>query len=221
MDRDDEIRDAIRQYADGDVGHPDLEAIRAGHRPVRRSGSVQTLLAVAVVLLIAIVGVVLVTQTLGRDRQQEPVTPTPSPSVSQTASPTPSPTSSMSSATPTPSASDFPVNPGAGVNPGPVGGVGDTIAELRLDAVKIRPGTCGDASCPEQFAMTLTNTSDVSGTWEVFAYTYRDGYAELGNAAQVTLDRGEQDQVRIAIDTSKSAGAAGTYTWNWSARQAD
>lgn len=215
MDRDDEIRAAIRQYADGDVGHPDLEAIRAGHRPVRRSGSVQTLLAVAVVLLIAIVGVVLVTQTLGRDRQQEPITPTPLPSVSQTASPT----SSLSSATPTPSASDFPVNPGAGVNPEPVGGVGDTIAGLRLDAVKIRPGTCGEASCPEQFTLSLTNTSDVSGAWEVFAYTYRDGYAELGNATQVTLAPGEQAKAVITIDTAKAADSRGSanYSWNWAA----
>ena len=78
--------------------------------------------------------------------------------------------------------------------------------------MKIRPGTCGEASCPEPFRLSLTNTSDVSGNWEVFAYTYRDGYAELGNATQVTLAAGEQARARITIDTSKSAGT-GAYTW--------
>lgn len=211
MDRDDEIRAAMRQYAAGDVGSPDLEAIRFGRRGGRRSGPVQTLLAVAIVVLIALIGVFLVTSSLGGDRQQ-PIEPTPSPSPSASATPSPSPTTS-----PTQAASEFAVNPGAGVNPGPVGGVGDTIAGLRLDAVQISAGSCGGNPCPARFTMTVANTTDAEGTWEVFAYTYRNGYAELGNATQVTLAAGEQAKARITIDTSKSAGTAGTYTWNWSA----
>lgn len=214
MDRDDEICAAIRQYAEGDVGSPDLEAIRSGHRGVRRHGPVQTLLAVAVVVLIALIGVFLVASSLGRDEQQ-PIEPTQSPRPSVSASPSLSPTTS-----PTQTASEFAVNPGAGVNPGPVGGVGDTISGLRLDAVQIRAGTCGSNPCPARFTMTVTNGTDAEGTWELFAYTYRNGYAELGNATQVTLAAGEQAKARITIDTSKSAGTAGTYTWNWSASQA-
>lgn len=214
MDRDDEIRAAIRQYAEGDVGSPDLEAIRFGRRAARRYGPVQTLLAVAIVVLIAVLGVFLVTTSLGRDEQQ-PIEPTPSPSPSMSARPSPSPTP-----TPTQTASEFAVNPGAGVNPGPIGGVGDTISGLRLDAVQIRAGTCGGTPCPARFTMTVTNTTESEGTWEVFAYIYRNGYAELGNATQMTLAAGEQAKARITIDTSQSAGTAGTYTWNWSAGQA-
>jgi len=215
MSSDDDIRAALRRFADGDLGQPDLEVIRAGHRRDRRYGPVQTLLAVAVVVLIAAAGVVLVVQVLGSSRQQQPITPTPSPTQSQ--QPSPTPTSSPPS--PTPSPTDFPVNPSSGVNPGPVGGVGDTIAGLRLDSVEIEAGTCGEAPCPARFTMTVTNTTDEAGTWEVFAYTYRDGFAELGNATQVTLAPGQEAKARVTIDTSKAAngGGSGTYSWNWSA----
>ena len=219
MDSDNDIRAALRNFADGDLGQPDLEVIRAGHHRDRRYGPVQTLLAVAVVVLIAAVGVVLVMQVMGGSRQQQPITPTPSPTQSRQPSPQPSPAPTSSSPSPAPSPTGFAVNPGSGVNPGPVGAVGDTIAGLRLDSVQIRAGSCGGTPCPERFAMTVTNTTGAAGTWEVFVYTYRDGYAELGNAAQVTLAPGEQTKARVTIDPSQAAdtGGSSTYSWNWSA----
>lgn len=217
MNSDDDIRAALRGFADGDIGQPDLDVIRAGHRRDRRYGPGQTLLAVAVVILIAVVGAVLIMQVFDGSRQQEPITPTPSPTQSQQPSPTQAPTPTPSS--PSPAPSSFAVNPGKGVNPGPVGGVGDTIAGLRLDSVQIRAGTCGGSPCPERFTMTVTNTTDADASWQIFAYTYRDGYAALGNATQVTLAPGEQAKARITIDTTKAtdSGGSGTYSWNWSA----
>lgn len=215
MSSDDDIRAALRRFADGDLGQPDLELIRAGHRRDQRFGPVQTLLAVAVVVLIAAVGVALVVQVLGGDRQQQPITPTPSPT--QTQQPSPTPTSSAPS--PAPSPTDFSVNPGSGTNPGPVGAVGDTLNGLRLDAVQIRPGTCGGIPCPASFTMTVTNATEVAGRWDVFAYTYRSGLAELGSATVVSLVPGESATVRIDMDTGKTADrvGSGSYRWNWSA----
>lgn len=219
MNSDDDIGAALRRFTDGEPGQPDLEIIRSGHRHDRRYGPVQTLLAVAVVVLIAVVGVVLVMEVLGGSRQQEPITPTPSPTQSQQPSPTQAPTPSPSPPSPAPSPTGFAINPGSGVNPGPVGGVGDTIAGLRLNSVQIRAGSCSGTPCPAKFTMTITNTTDAAGTWDVFAYTYRDGFGELGNATQVTLAPGQQARARITIDTTKAAdsGGSGTYSWNWSA----
>lgn len=225
MERDDAIRQALREYAEGDVGVPDLESIRARYPRDRRYGPAQTLLAVAVVLLIVAGGIFVVTRSPGTDREEQPIGPSPSvsslpsPTESASADPTPSPETSVSPSVPQPSSTDFPVNPDRGVNPGPVGGVGDTIAGLRLDRVEIEPGQCGSELCPAVFTFEFTNTTGQDQSWQVMAYTYRDGTSTLGNGAQVDLSAGESGLTRIQIDTSQAPGgnSSATYSWNWSA----
>lgn len=213
MTDDNGIRRALQAYSDGDVGHPDLEAIRGGRRSSSRRPALERLLAVAVVLAIAIGGLVLVTQTWGGAERDQPVQPTPSPSASPTPTPQPTPT-------PTPVATGFPVSPGAGVNPGPVGGVGDTIAGLRLDDVQITSARCpGGVDCPGTFEFTLTNTSQTTGRWDVLAYTYRNSVATLGNMTVIELAPGETGVATVQMDITQAPddGRAGSYSWNWSA----
>lgn len=208
---DDELQRLLRTYAEGDIGQPELEVIRHGHRAHSRRRAVERLLAVAVVLAIALGGVFLVAQLRsGADRQQ-PINPTPSASPSQTLSPEPTPAASEQA---------FPTNPGAGVNPGPIGGVGATIAGLRLDNVAISRATCPDgAPCPGAFDLVLSNTTQQAGRWEVVAYVYRNSVSTLGNSTFIELAPGEMGVATVTIDTAQApdSGRAGTYSWNWSA----
>lgn len=208
---DDELRRRLHSYAGGDIGRPDLAVIRHGHRAHLRRRAVERLLAVAVVLAIALGCVFLVAQfRSGADRQQ-PMSPTPSASPSQMLSPEPTPTTSDQ---------DFPTSPGAGVNPGLIGGVGDTIAGLRLDDVAISRTTCPDgASCPAAFDLVLSNTTQQAGRWEVVAYVYRNNVSTLGNSTFIELAPGEMGVATVTIDTAQApdSGRAGTYSWNWSA----
>ena len=106
------------------------------------------------------------------------------------------------------------------MNPGPVGGVGDTIAGLLLDKVQIVSAICtAEVACPGSFDLTLTNMTDAAGRWEVLAYVYRDGVASLGNSTFIELSPGATAVAKISIDTTQapSDGRAATYTWNWSA----
>ena len=211
MPDDNDIRRALRAYSDGDVGHPDLEAIRSGRRPSSRRPALERLLAVAVVLAIAIGGLVLITQTWRSGDREQPIQPSPSPSVSTT--PTPSPT-------PTPVATGFPVSPGAGANPGAIGGVGDTIAGLRLDDVQITSARCtGGVDCPGTFEFTLTNTPQTTGRWDVLAYIYRNSVANIGNGTVIELAPGETGVATVQMDITQAPddGRAGSYSWNWSA----
>lgn len=211
---DDELQRFLRTYAEGDIGQPDLEVIRHGHRAHSRRRAVERLLAVAVVLAIALGGLFLVAQLRsGADRQQ-PINPTPSASPSQTLSPEPTPAAPGEA---------FPTNPGAGVNPGPVGGVGDTIAGLRLDDVSFSRATCPDgAPCPAAFDLLVTNTTEEAGRWEVVAYVYRNSVSALGNSTFIELAPGESGLATVDIDTAQApdSGRAGTYSWNWSASEA-
>jgi hypothetical protein len=208
--RDDEdLRRALRSFSDGHVGEPDIEVIRLGRRTSPGRVARDRLLAVAVILTIAIGGFVLVFQMWGGPQRQQPIQP--SPPVSETAIPQPSPSAL---------ASEFPENAGSGSNPGPVGGVGDTIAGLRLDDVDIDAVSCrGDIECPGVFAFTVTNTTDLAGRWEVRAYMYRGGIATLGNSGFIELSPGETAVAIVEIDISQepSGGRGGSYSWNWSA----
>jgi hypothetical protein len=130
------------------------------------------------------------------------------------------------SPTPTPSPSTsanglpFDVNPASGANPGPVGGIGDTIEGLRLDDVEITAVTCPNGEqCPGTFDLRVTNTTSEQGTWEVLAYTYYGSFSTLGNSNSVTLGAGETAVVTITLDSSQDAnqGLNRRYTWNWSA----
>lgn len=225
MSADDDIKNALSEFSDGDFGSPDFDAIKSGYRERPRVGNVQRFLVAAVFLLLAVGGGYLVFSNLDGSQQQVPIAPSPSVSVSATPSPAPTPTPSPTASptpsptSPEPTPTDFPVNPGSGVNPGPVGGVGDVIAGLRLDAVEIRVGDCAGDACPGEFVFDLTNTTDTAGSWEVFAYTYRDGFAALGMAGQVSLGPGESGQLEITIDTSKAppGDGAGSWSWNWGA----
>lgn len=197
------LSDLLREYSDGGIGQPDLERIRSGYRETPQTGNIQRLLVAAVFLLIAAGAVVLAAQNLGGGPRQVPIAPSPSPAET----------------TPSQSRDEFAINLGKGVNPGPVGGVGDTIDGLRLEAVEITTGRCRDEACPSAFIFTVTNTTDVIRRWEVAANQYRNGYATLGEASQIELAPGKTGTIRIELNTRKSPsdGGRGTYTWNWSA----
>jgi len=229
MEPDDDLRSAIRRYAAGDVPPPDMMELRRRTRGRVVRQRWERGLAAAVVIGI-LIGVAAFAIRLWADPNlDQPIGPSPSPSApSITPTPVPTPTPSASP-TPTPPPSDpnglpFGVNPAAGANPGPVGGVGDTIEGLRLDDVEITVAQCPNGEeCPNAFTLTLTNATSTAGTWEVMAYTYYDSTATLGNGAGITLAPGETSTTMVTLDIDKdpSQGLNGTYTWNWSATRSN
>lgn len=239
MEPDDDIRAAIRRYADGDIPPPDMLELRRRTRQRAQRQRWERGLAAAVIAGIMIGVAALVVSIWADPSLDEPIGPVPSPSASpaptdtRTPSLTPTATSTpTASATApssaSPSATDpglpFPVSPGSGVNPGPVGGPGDVIKGLRLDAVDITAATCPNGEqCPSKFALTLTNTTSVTGSWEVIVYIYYDSGATLGNSAMVTADPGQEVTAEVTIEISRdsSQGRNGTYSWNWSAVRAN
>ncbi len=181
-------------------------------------------LAAAVILGILVGIAALVVSIWADPRIDEPIGPSPSPVPTVAPTPTTAPTTPNPSATPTPSVSDpalpFPVSPGSGANPDPVGGPGDVIEGLRLDEVDITASQCPNGEeCPSDVALRLTNTTGTTGTWEVMVYTYYNSVATIGNGTVVTLGAGESAVADVSLDIGKdsSQGRNGTYSWNWSA----
>ncbi len=214
MPSDDDIRDALRRYASGEVRPPDMAALtRRAQQRAQRQVWERGLAAAVVVLILVGVGV-LALRTWSDPRMDEPIGPSPSPTVVPTPSATPTPT-------PTPDPTSFAVNQSAGANEGPVGGIGDTIAGLRVLSADISAVECPNGvPCPGEFTLEVENTTAAQGRWEVFVYVYFNRIATLGNSSRVSLDAGESATVTVTIDVSQdpSRGPRGTYTWNWSAQ---
>lgn len=223
MNDDDRLREILSQFA-GDVSSaPDLRAVRqAGVRKQRMVRWERAMGVVAILACVTGLGIVVLLAWRSGSPVQ-PADPTPQPSISEIATPSPTelPQPSPSpSQTQQSSVESFEVNPGRGANRGPVGGVGDRIAGLTLDDVKITAAECprGQA-CPGRFKFTLTNTTQTAGTWEVRANVYFNGVASLGEGTGIRLKATETGSVVIPFDVSRDPGSdgAGTYTWNWSA----
>lgn len=217
MEPDEDIRSAIRRYAAGEVTPPDMLELRRRTRERAQRQRWERGLAAAVILGILVGIVALVVSIWADPTVDQPIGPSPTPTTSASPSPTPTP-----DPTPSPSATtlSFPVSPGSGANPDPVGGLGEVIDGLRLDDVDITASPCPNGEeCPSDFALRVTNTTDATGTWDVMVYVYYNSVATVGNGTVVTLDAGESAlaDVSLDIDQDSSQRRDGTYSWNWSA----